>query len=82
MEAIRFGIPIIGTDVGGNKEIVTQKTGVLIPVDFTQEQFVRAVTRILVTGTGMKSDVLNFYEKNFNAWVNYKKFYHDILSLS
>lgn len=82
MEAIRFGIPIIGTDVGGNKEIVTQKTGVLIPVDFTQEQFVRAVTHILVTGMKMKSDVLNFYEKNFNAWVNYKKFYHDILSLS
>ena len=34
MEAQSFGIPVIATDTGGVKEVVTEGTGSLLPVDF------------------------------------------------
>lgn len=46
MEALAAGLPVIGTDVGGVREIVTPETGVLLPVDFTYEMFERACDAI------------------------------------
>ena len=34
MEAISFGIPVIGTNVGGVKEIINTDTGILLEKDF------------------------------------------------
>ena len=34
MEAISFGIPVIGTNVGGVKEIINNDTGILLEKDF------------------------------------------------
>ena len=43
MEAQMAGLPVIGTDVGGVSEIVRPDTGILLPKDFTQDQFDSAV---------------------------------------
>ncbi len=34
MEAISFGIPVIGTDINGTREIVTNESGYLMPINF------------------------------------------------
>jgi glycosyltransferase involved in cell wall biosynthesis len=46
MEAQMAGLPVIGTDVGGVSEIVRPDTGILLPKDFTQDQFDSAVLRL------------------------------------
>ncbi len=71
MEAISFNIPVIGTDVGGTREIVNESTGVLIPADPSLEDITSAINEL-------KDKTLNprkFWEENFNADTNYKKFY-------
>lgn len=37
MEAMSYGIPVMATDVGGNNEIVSKETGVMLPKDITAE---------------------------------------------
>lgn len=37
MEAMAYGIPCVGTDVGGVSEIIDDKNGFLIPVDFENQ---------------------------------------------
>ncbi|MBO6171569.1 MAG: glycosyltransferase [Desulfovibrio sp.] len=43
MEAQTAGLPIVSTDVGGVAEIASPGTGLLLPADFSQEQFDAAV---------------------------------------
>lgn len=78
MEAISAGIPILATDVGGNSEIVTSETGVLIPLSFTQKQFDKGLNYILEAGKILRKTTLKFYVENYNAELNYKKFYEEI----
>ena len=42
-EAMSHGIPAIATDAGGTSEIVTDDTGLLLPIDVTPEEFVRGM---------------------------------------
>ena len=42
-EAMSHGVPVIATDAGGTAEIVTDDTGLLLPVDVTPEEFVRGM---------------------------------------
>lgn len=46
MEALAVGLPLLGTDVGGVKEIVTPDSGILLPPSFTPEAFAAAVERL------------------------------------
>lgn len=39
MEAISYGIPVMATDVGGTSEIVTERSGLLLSPEFTDEEF-------------------------------------------
>jgi len=77
MEAISFGIPIIGTDVGGVKEIVTEETGLLIPVNFEDEFLANQISIFLDRFGGsieVKNRVREFWKKNFDALNNYEEF--------
>ena len=38
LEAMRYGVPVIGTTVGGIPEVVPPETGILVPVDDTAER--------------------------------------------
>lgn len=77
MEAISFGIPVISTDVGGCKEIVNSRTGVLLPLDSSDIQiaeqmeiFKSSVTRTKPFRQGVRS----FWQENFQQNDNLIKF--------
>lgn len=76
MEAISNGIPVIATNVGGTKEIVTQDTGILLSVDFSQKEFQQAVGYIFGHYDLYMDSTIRFYENNFNAIINYDYFYN------
>lgn len=85
MEAISFGIPVIATDAGGTNEIVfNDRTGYLIPVDFTNEELAEKIEE-LVTGKidikELRSSARRIWEEKFHAEDNYKALCRDIMQL-
>ncbi len=50
MEAQSFGVPVVGTAVGGVPEIVSPATGVLLPPDAEPDDFAAAMTTFLPPG--------------------------------
>lgn len=80
MEALSFGIPIIGTDVGGTCELVNEDTGVLIPKDFTHDAFSDALKHILTFKTiECRQKIRDVYLAKFSAERNYQSFVDGIL---
>ncbi|HRC89953.1 MAG TPA: glycosyltransferase [Bacteroidales bacterium] len=74
MMAISAGIPLIATDAGGTKEIVTRETGCLLPVSFSQEEFSKAVL-FCVNNEELRKSCHSFFLENFSAIKNYSDFY-------
>lgn len=75
MEAISFGIPILSTDVGGCNEIVTKKTGVLIPLQTEMKEISRNVTDFKNSeknSQAFRKGVREFWENHFDANKNDK----------
>ncbi len=81
MEAISAGIPVIATDVGGNKEIVAGKNGIIIPENVKYDDFEFAMNTIIANHQEMKANAIEHFNNNFNANVNYPNFYKLIQSL-
>lgn len=84
MEAISFGIPLLATDVGGCSEIVTPQTGMLIPKDFNPQEVAEKMTTFKdskLQTPEYRIGVRQFWEENFNAKVNYRKFVEEILKI-
>lgn len=81
MEAISASIPIIATAVGGVPEIVNDNTGYLLNVDFSQEEFDTALTRVLANYQTFAKNAHQYFDDNFNALNNYRGFYETITSL-
>ncbi len=75
MEAISTRIPVIATNVGGMREIVTKETGFLLPVNFMQAEFDSRVHEILLHMDDYRKETYGFFQKNFNADINYSYFY-------
>jgi colanic acid/amylovoran biosynthesis glycosyltransferase len=70
MEAISFGIPILSTDVGGCKEIVTEETGVLIPLKTEMKEVANIITEFKNSSKNtneFRQGVRQFWEHNFNS---------------
>ena len=81
MEAISFGIPLMGTDVGGCKEIITEKTGVLIPKDFSKELLLSELEKFDKSDFNtvlFRDGVRKFWEDNFNIKENYQKLQREL----
>lgn len=75
IEALSFGIPLIGTDINGTKEIVTKETGFLIPIDFDCRQVAGIINDFRKSDQQkMRKAARLHYEKHFNAEINNKKF--------
>ncbi len=76
MEAISQGIPLIGTDVCGVPEIVTGKTGLLLPVNFDPVKVAESITEMhqaqTIYSKTYRSGIREFYKENFFAGKNYK----------
>jgi glycosyltransferase involved in cell wall biosynthesis len=83
MEAISFGIPVLSTDVGGCREIVTAHTGILIPENIRPEEVARVLENFLLSDKNSETfryGVRKFWEAHFNIENNYKDFYEYLLS--
>lgn len=85
MEACSFGIPIIATDVGGNKEIVSNKNGFLIPSNPSTREIKEAIDTLYKLNN---EDILikrinsyKVYKKDYKADTNYTKFANSIIKM-
>ena len=70
MEAASCGIPIIATNVGGCREIVTADTGILIEKDFSEREFAALLDNFLITEyntSGFRQKVKSYWNKWFNS---------------
>jgi glycosyltransferase involved in cell wall biosynthesis len=81
MEAISFGIPVIATDVGGVKEVVTGQTGSLLDRNFLPEQAAQLIRDNIsrYSSDVFRQGVKLFWNNNFNAETNYLEFIDGIL---
>jgi glycosyltransferase involved in cell wall biosynthesis len=83
MEAISFGIPILATDVGGTKEIVNKTTGMIISSEIGPNAIadnIKDVIKNYSRDISAKQKIYNFWDKNFNATINYQNFISKILN--
>ena len=80
MEALSCGIPVLATDVGGNREIVSNENGMLIPADANDRIIADALTKFKNTSTNemikLRIKAYNCWNKKFNAETNYLHFVH------
>lgn len=80
MEALANGMPVLATDVGGNRETLTLGAGVLLAATPHEEEFTRGVERILQEYTDYSEKALQTYEQHFNSDKNYGLFYQSMVS--
>lgn len=78
MEAISFGIPIVGCEICGVPEIVNGQTGLLIPKNFKPEEVATKVLALLTLNDdealNKRKKVKEFWYQNFNGVSNYTNF--------
>lgn len=83
MEALSYSIPVLATDVGGVGEIIKDGyNGILIPSDFTDEEFAGKIQEIICSDRAerqqMRDNARRFWNDNFNSKVNYTQFAENI----
>lgn len=84
MEAASFGIPIIATNVGGTKEIVNDKTGILIEKDITSDKLAFVIENFKAgkyNTPQARKEVKHFWENHFSAAHNYQDFCKQLQAL-
>lgn len=83
MEAISFGIPVIGCNTCGVPEIVTAQTGWLLPLQFDIDDAVCVIGEYLKKPKEYKINfrkgVKDFWKENYNADRNYPSFINSYL---
>lgn len=84
MEAMSFGIPVIATNVGGSKEIVNAKNGVLLPANPTGMEIVETLMLLIENNKLLREkseSALNMWKVNYNAEKNYASFVNEVLEM-
>ena len=84
MEAISFGIPVIGTDVGGTSEIITSQTGWLVKKDITEKELADKINSFKISdlnSVDFRKKVKICWHENFSAQKNYNQFSGQLLAL-
>jgi glycosyltransferase involved in cell wall biosynthesis len=81
MEAISFGIPLIGMQAYGIPEIATPETGICLPLDATPAQAASALSEALTEGRFDRASIREFFLHNYEASGNYTKFADDLIAL-
>ncbi len=86
MEAISYGIPIIATDVGGTKEIVTEETGFLLSSTISKDDIIRKLKEYYYLPDSekelLRQHTFSFWKDNFNAANNIKKLFNQIQNIN
>ena len=73
MEAISFGIPLVGTDVGGTAEIINSITGVLLQPSATPSDLADAIDAATKKLTFDRQAIRRLWENKFSLIENAKK---------
>jgi glycosyltransferase involved in cell wall biosynthesis len=76
-EAISFGIPVVGTNVGGIAEVVNEETGFLIDKDFSPSEVAELIKKFIFSTSNMeqyRKGVREFWERNFKDEIVYSEF--------
>ena len=85
MEAVSYGIPVIATDVGGTKEIVTPEVGVLLPGDITPQKVLNALREFYEKSETERNTLRNsaygYWKKHFDAANNLNLLFDQIDSI-
>lgn len=83
MEAQSFGIPCIATDVGGTKEVVNEKTGILLPKNVSDEEITKAIRSMCLMDRErylkLRKSTRFSWSIKFNAEINYSKFIKELI---
>ncbi len=80
-EALSFGIPVIATDVGGNRE-VAEGNGIVLPPDFDPKEVAKLVDAFKTSEKNtpeFRQKVRQFWEQNFQAKTQFERFTQEIL---
>lgn len=86
MEIQSFGIPVIATDVGGVKEIITHgENGYLLPKDFYNEELIRLIEFFIEMSKEAKEKMRKtsraMWQNHYSAANNYMKLFRKISEL-
>ena len=85
MEAQSCGIPVIACAVGGNKEIINEKVGILLNANPTPEEIAKEIIKFMenpeVVNEKKYNSIKNFKE-NYDLEKNFKSFAKELLNLS
>lgn len=86
MEAMSFYIPIIATDVGGTAEIVDNgRSGILLPVDFSNDQLADAIRRFIAMPEEQyvqyRKNAREQYAQRYDATKNHREFLNHLKSI-
>ena len=85
MEALSFGIPVMGTMVGGMDEIIDQSNGFSLPKNVVVKDAAAMIRNYFLSDRETKEkyrkNAFRTWQEKFNATVNYPKFIEEILSL-
>jgi glycosyltransferase involved in cell wall biosynthesis len=85
MEAQAYGIPVIATDTGGLKEIISKESGSLLPVNLNPEDLSREIMHYLnlpeKESESLRANAYHNWNSNFNATSNYRSFITELNSI-
>ncbi|MBL7810763.1 MAG: glycosyltransferase [Bacteroidetes bacterium] len=84
MEAISMGIPVVSTDVGGCREIVTDATGILLKENYSASDFAASMEKIqseTYQSVTARERIRNFWNTAFNADTNYSKWIEELINI-
>ncbi len=82
VEAQSFGIPAIANDVGGVKEVVNERTGVLISASHVSEKIANEIVRFKSSAMNTvvyRNGVKEAWRERFNSEKNYHNFYEKLI---
>jgi len=84
MEAIRCGVPVIATSVGGNAEIVSERNGILLNPNPTPEEIAQSIFKMIDNpdkAKQMRIESRKIWQESYNADFNFKNFAEKIQSI-
>lgn len=81
MEAISFGIPVMASAFGGNKEIIEKGAGVLLPENPTPNDLSKTLTAVIqMDQKNIRNAAFETWRKHYNSDFNYSQFTKDLTS--
>lgn len=79
IEAGSFGITLMATDINGTREIVTEETGYLLPVNFDASKAAAIIDKMYGNKSYHKrTGARNLFQKRFNSALNFNRFIEKI----